>query len=1022
MKIFSRIVLAFIACLVVPHAAGAQTIEDLPNLKELKGKALGEKIEPMQNKKGMWGYANSEGKFIIKPVFHEALPYEGKIARICYEGKWGTINDRGLYVIIPFLFDDIAAFSSDSLAVVNKGGRYSLVNARGQLVQNVFYDEIDYADYGYRLSQSGKYGTLSRDGKTIFEPQFDEISMLDREHGVEMIRKDGKWGLLKDGRDILTIQWEAPLTLLQKGGEGQLDMYLAFQGGKYGVVNTYGKFVAPCVYDEIDMSMNGMYYVTRQGDRYGALSMKMDELIPPVLENRPYLSEDVFRLHVDGEFFAVSYKGAVPFKDCADLYQVFRPEDYVTTRQIPEWSKNAIIEDNLNARLDEIDAARGSNTVIPASDISKYGILPNAVFAKSSGTVTDYEDGFHNVSYKAKGMEENDFYFVTNPSTGEIFLNMAGELFSLKQAVSDFNIKKFTSFYPKGYVRLSDDEILVQFAFIRPAKEVSESIVETMDFMLPVEPFTLNIHKGEPVPASETHAAFVFDLDSLKAVSCMELPAAGGCRLLVSEFGGMYMFPDAGTKGTEKPLTRLDRNGVVDWTYMPYSTDRIYDIEETENFIYLCGAAEEQGSVFPLVIQLSKAGKMIRRKTVPVADSWFGGLKCRDHLLYAQTSSKKSAAENADYAPYFLLDDWGDDFGVHLNCVWEDWGGKMMGGCGLMSHNGKWLSTLMLNKDEQHSAFGWEFGAFTSDHLIVRHMDRAGLVDKEGSIVIEPKYDNIEYMSNPSYLKVFNDDRYGVVDVNGRIIVPVEYDYVGDMSEDIIIVRKQGMYGCFDRNGRMIVPMDYEEIREYVGGMARIRVKDRFGFIDTKGEVVVAPFSDEVENFSEGCALVTIKGKFGLVTIAGDWVVVPMYDDGSSFSGGLAYLSHKGKYGYVDKTGEFVIPMQFVKATDFNTAYNMACVASDKGWGVIDNNGTVVVPLEYDTVAITDDGYICVSKAGKFGILSRDGKKIIDTVLDSVDISSGNVFRYGAAAGRVGEQRVRVDRQGNIVYGIWVNS
>ena len=83
----------------------------------------------------------------------------------------------------------------------------------------------------------------------------------------------------------------------------------------------------------------------------------MAELIPPILENRPYIGEDVFKVYDGVEFYAVNHKGAVTFKDCSDLFYVFRPDDYMTTNSIPEWSKHILIEQNVP--LEEISKMMG---------------------------------------------------------------------------------------------------------------------------------------------------------------------------------------------------------------------------------------------------------------------------------------------------------------------------------------------------------------------------------------------------------------------------------------------------------------------------------------------------------------------------------------------------------------------------------------------------------------------------------------------------------------------------------------
>ena len=148
-------------------SASAQDFADRPDLKEIKGKKLLEKLEPKQHEKsGKWGYANEEGKFVIKPEFDAALPYEGKLARVSWGGKWGAINNKGLYQIHLF-YDAIEAFSSDSLAICSRFNNYTLVNAYGRHVGG-FWKSIDYADYGYVVStEEGLLGTLSHQGAPI---------------------------------------------------------------------------------------------------------------------------------------------------------------------------------------------------------------------------------------------------------------------------------------------------------------------------------------------------------------------------------------------------------------------------------------------------------------------------------------------------------------------------------------------------------------------------------------------------------------------------------------------------------------------------------------------------------------------------------------------------------------------------------------------------------------------------------------------------------------------------------------
>ena len=1012
MRCFLKILAVVSVSVFMTEAVSAQVPDNLPKLKEISSKKQLESVSPQRHKSGLWGYADSEGKFVIRPVFTEACPYEGKVARVNVGGLWGTIGDNGLFIVTP-AYSSIDKYSSDSLAVVVSDGRYGLINSKGFKVSEAFYEHIRYADYGYQMTNNGLSGTINKAGKVMLSPRFESIESLDKWRGLEQVRIGDRWGVLKDGNTLLTLAFDDRIELLQTGSSGRLDLYLAEQNNSKGIVTPYGQFVTPCVYDDISPASSGRYYVTRIGDRYGAISLNMSELAPPVLRSIPYIGEDIFKVHHDGEFYAVNHNGAVPFQDCSDLYHVFRPDDYSSTSSIPEWAKHIMVEQNLSDRQTAIQNAslvldvlkrhnydvisteadeslpEGYDLRIPASVTELYGIADGGVFVRESGTVTDYNSGYHNLHFKAMSKSGMTVRLVSVPSSGEYLITVEDEQFSLAPVLQKSGMTEYASLCPKDFAVLSDDSLLVRFCF--GGRDAEQNVLVRFSF------------------------------DGLASVSYDVVNENGDYRLLASLFGGFYTCSTGSVIAShEIPLKRYDRNGIFDWEYRPLYGEKIYAIDETENYIYLCGStisASSTGTEMPVVIQLNKRGEKVSFVTRDVQNARFTGILCKDFMIYAKTASSDGKNQLTDYYPYFSLEEMGDDFGVALKCVWEPWGDGVIGGCGLVSHDGRWIYSPVLKSDQMCTEYGWEFSAFVSDFLIVRHMGKYGLVNKEGSIVIEPKYDVLEPLENPEYVKASVGDSTGVLSVSGRVVVPLKYDYVGRMNDDMIVVSREGRFGCFDKDGTLAVPLEYDEIREYVDGMARFRYKGKYGFISKNGEIPVAPFSDDVENFSENYTLVTIKNKVGFVNLQGDWLVVPMYDSGGSFSAGYAYLSQAGKYGYINNSGDFAIPMQFSQATDFNPEYGLACVEKSGMWGVIDKSGKIIVPFEYSKVEICSDGSIYVEKNGKCGIFSQYGKVIYPAVCDSIERDAENrIFMYGSASGRIDGQRVRIDRNGNVVY------
>lgn len=1052
MKYLAHISLTLMLLFGMLAGSSAQNIEELPKLKEIKGNKLLEEVFPKEHKNELWGYANEEGKFVIKPVFNKAYPYEGKVARVSLNEKWGTISDLGVFVIVP-IYDRFDPYSADSLAVVLDSNLFYLIDTKGRKVQKEGYEQMEYANYGYKVMRNGKYGTLGRQGQVYLEPQFDVINNVEGEPSLKFVEKDGKWGILKDGKDILSLDYDsAPYPC--KKSEG---LYYVVKNNKYGIVTSYGQYVAPCVYDAIELHMTQKYYVTRIRDRYGAISLDMKHLVDPVNEKIPFIGERMFKMHYDGVFYAGNASGVYPFDEYMPIYKMFidagLEDDMAVFKQMPDWANENHVNENVIQREAEIANAgvvkdllvkynfdalaavqdeampEGIDVFMPEESDEKYGMMDSGRFSP----VAESEVGNHVLQFEAESLSGYAVNLVQMTGTNDFFLVYGDNMISVNNALIKYNVKEFDGIYPVDFALVPEERLIVRFAFIRSMVESSESLVETDPDKLPLQRHHIYLHKGSADPAIEAHAFITFDLNTTASTSFAQLPAEVSFNVFASRFGGFYTYSDnAVIADPDNTLRKYDRNGVFDWEYRPRTGEKFYGMEETENFIYLCGSTintEEYGVEVPFVVQLTKRGEKKNEMISDVRDSYFSDIICKNHLIYAQTRSVRQSSSLTEYYPVFLLEDYGDNFGVRHKCVWEQWGDGFLGGCGLVSDKGKWLKRPILSWESipDDPYYDWEFAGFTSDHLVFRHHGKFGLMNKSGDILIEPKYDVLEILDNPMYARVSLDRRYGVIDLGGKVIVPLEYDYVGRMSEDVIIVTRDGLYGCYDKYGQLIVPIEFPEIREFAGGLARARdarnKKNLIGYIDKKGEWTMTAYFEDVEDIIDECALVTGNNHIGMARFKNDsengwnwdWIVMAMYDKGGSMSEGLAYMGNGGLFGYVDKTGKFVIPQQYSDVTNF---YNgMAGVAKDGRWGVIDKNGSVVVPFKFDEVVITSDRYILVKKDDKWGIFKSDGTLLFPMECDSIELYKDNaVFNYGVAKAKIEGERLRIDEQGHVVW------
>lgn len=184
-----------------------------------------------------------------------------------------------------------------------------------------------------------------------------------------------------------------------------------------------------------------------------------------------------------------------------------------------------------------------------------------------------------------------------------------------------------------------------------------------------------------------------------------------------------------------------------------------------------------------------------------------------------------------------------------------------------------------------------EIYSFRKGICLVKLEGKYGYIDKNGSFIIQPKYDDIfgfttseEKIKNKSYVdeditfyKI--SDKQGYIDINGKEITQPIFSPGSDLfCEGVATVKKNNKWGLIDKFGNFIVPCNYKQYRNYLfngyNAIAFIDEKGMCGFYNKDGKIIV-PFSKKqiAENYEIGSTasndqippVFKVNGKFELV-------------------------------------------------------------------------------------------------------------------------------------------------------------
>lgn len=265
--------------------------QERPKLREVSDKKLEVALQgvvPME-KKGECGYADSQGKFVIPPVFNKVMPMSSKnVGFVCFlDGAgnelWTPISMQGTY-LTDFNFNQVVKdFDERGLAVVRQGNKYGVINHTGKMVAGCSYQHFDDKGPVYLLYTTGG-GCIavakdkSEKGYTVYSFAAKEPIIVMAEGGYGIISQKNYFTvadfIYESVKEFVT--WEA--YCLQKGSKKYL----------------YAADKLSMGYDNIIPGQGAAYFVVQHNGKYGILTSKNEVLLScsqdeiPVLQKSGY--------------------------------------------------------------------------------------------------------------------------------------------------------------------------------------------------------------------------------------------------------------------------------------------------------------------------------------------------------------------------------------------------------------------------------------------------------------------------------------------------------------------------------------------------------------------------------------------------------------------------------------------------------------------------------------------------------------------------------------------------------------
>lgn len=238
--------------------------------------------------------------------------------------------------------------------------------------------------------------------------------------------------------------------------------------------------------------------------------------------------------------------------------------------------------------------------------------------------------------------------------------------------------------------------------------------------------------------------------------------------------------------------------------------------------------------------------------------------------------------------------------------------------------------------------------------------------------------------------------KWGFINLLGDFVAPCEYDSIQlPINDDKIAVKKKGKWGYINTKNNITIGFEFDEALAFKDGFAPIKKGKNWGVINERQEFIIPAIYNEIDYLSNQLFVVRKDNKWGFINTDGDIILPFIYDRATAFSFNVAYIRMGQRHGFINYKGEFVLELtkqQRIYLTE-SISYEALIIVNVKGaykydWSIYSNEGNLIMDaLRYTRINPFYDGLASVysyEKHPKWGVINMQGELVVPCEYDDI--------------------------------------
>lgn len=243
-------------------------------------------------------------------------------------------------------------------------------------------------------------------------------------------------------------------------------------------------------------------------------------------------------------------------------------------------------------------------------------------------------------------------------------------------------------------------------------------------------------------------------------------------------------------------------------------------------------------------------------------------------------------------------------------------------------------------------------------------------------------------------------------------VLPIQYSYITTtaIGKDWLIEAKektQTKYFLY-QDGK-VIPLAYPFVEKLNNRLLKVGDKDNYGMINTEGKGVLLVNYKNILPAGISTVLTILNQKYGAVAMDGKSILPNKFVQ-------LSYWEMGGFWGMEQKTFQLydlngkIVQNAVYDAIKPSLPMPYCAVSKDGKWGIINSQNKILLPLEYEGMALLDGGLVAAMKGQKWQLMDEKGQNKSKEVYENVQNLNAKIILV-TQKGKKG----LLDQKGNVI-------